>query len=428
MSAIISLDTVYSVYKLLETEVRHLELPRLKDAYLDELIVPFQYYESDVKRLAELKQSQVDFDARQLKAKQLFEEAQEQEKQKFFVNLKAECQQASTASREIRNEELSRQCATKLDKWKNGALVELQYTAGTDLPLEIWEVILKQLCSDLELEGVRGASVVARDIINASMACKELYAAALPALHHLGTCCPSVLAGDDKTWDRLASSPCSITRQDIWFSSMAEVRQSGYYSHEVKLVQLMRYLGLRRPSRAPASLLRAVLSEKIEPDDSEFSRLCQASELITLQTDKALTSFNFRLSCMQLGCGTSEHLLEAGIITADDLQALRRAELQIAEAQRAQEAEKAEEEEEEKRKQQQWQQWQRQRKPGDIPFWLFKIRPQKKLEDNTHKLVKARDVAQERQQRLITESLEKWEGADQRREDQELNSWSYIYR
>ena len=424
MSAIISLDTVYSVYKLLEKEVRHLELPRLKEAYLDVLIVPFQYYESDVKRLAELKQSQVDFDARQLKAKQLFEEAQEQEEQKFFVNLKAECQQASAASEKIRSEELSRQCATVIDKWNEGALVELPYTAGTDLPLEIWEIILKKLCSDLELEGVRGASVVARDIINASMACKELYAAALPALHHLGTCCPSVLAGDDKTWDRLASSPCSITRPDIYLSSMAEVK-CGYHSHEIKLVQLMRYLGLRRPSRAPASLLRAVLSEKIKPDDSDFSRLCQASELITLQTDKALTSFNFRLSCMQLGCGTSEHLLEAGIITADDLQALRRAELQIAEAQRAQEAEKAEEEEEEKRKQQQWQQ---QRKPGDIPFWLFKIRPQKKLEDNTHKLVKARDVAQERQQRLITESLETWEGADQRREDQELNRWSYIYR
>ena len=460
---IISLETVNSHYKLLETEVRHLELSRLKDAYLDDVILPFQYRDEDIRSLIELKQKTAEFEVDQSKDRRHFEaeqeeakfrfedeqeearlrfeeeqegarirfedeqeearirfedeqeetrirfaDEQEEDEYKFEIHLRCKCQEANAECEIFRSHRLEEECAAKIEKLRGRAPITFTYSAGTDLPLEIWENILKKLCSDLELEGVRSASVIARDIINASMACKEVYAAALPALHHLGSSCPSVFANDDKEWDQVASDPCSISEEERFEFARPIL---GYRRHNfpVKLFTLMRFLGLSQPSRAPARLLRAVLSEKFDPDDSELSRLCKASELITSQTSKAYTNFNFRLTCMQLGFGTSQQLRDVGIISDDGLQALRRAELQVIEAQEAEE--------------QKWEHC-----GGEPLKWFEKgVLPKEMQQDKLQRLMKSRDEAQREEQQLKKQSLETWDGAEQRREDLIYDHWHYAW-
>ena len=66
--------------------------------------------------------------------------------------------------------------------------------SGTPLPLDLRTRVLEHLCTDIEPKGVRGVSVIARDICNVGMTCKELYVSARQAFHLLAALCRPIVS------------------------------------------------------------------------------------------------------------------------------------------------------------------------------------------------------------------------------------------
>ena len=71
---------------------------------------------------------------------------------------------------------------------------------SSPLPITVWEVILSRLCDDCDVGGLRGPSVVARDLINAAHVWPEAREALPVAWAALATVCvnpPSETIGDE---------------------------------------------------------------------------------------------------------------------------------------------------------------------------------------------------------------------------------------
>ena len=151
-------------------------------------------------------------------------------------------------------------CKAFLKNWRGGVKKYCATSNGTPLPIEIWEQILKCLCNPIEHDGIRSVSVIARDIINASKASKELYSAAGPALQLLGTHC-GVPPGSEELWNKFVSDPCSLVLKDIkTLAKLSNLRPS--LPKQTLIFKMMDCLLLPQPTRAPARLVKEVSVEK----------------------------------------------------------------------------------------------------------------------------------------------------------------------
>ena len=198
-------------------------------------------------------------------------------------------------------------CTAKVKSWEGGAQMSLPYRSGTVLGLDIWEIILKKLCEDLDTEGLRGPSVIARDLIDASLTCKEVHAATLPALQHLAQMCPSISATvSDELWNEFVVNPSKLNLSDI-----KNLAKSGGVSlgqrKSIITVQIMERMGLTRPIRVPARVLKAVVREKCERPEG----VLQMCHRIPGLTGGGHTMFSVRLKCQQMGFINNLQLQEA---------------------------------------------------------------------------------------------------------------------
>ena len=81
-------------------------------------------------------------------------------------------------------------CRKKAAALKQSAdLGRAKNISDSKLPLDLWSKILSSLCEDVELKGIRGPSVIARELVKISLVSKELRAAALPAFQYLSAKC-----------------------------------------------------------------------------------------------------------------------------------------------------------------------------------------------------------------------------------------------
>ena len=184
--------------------------------------------------------------------------------------------------------ERHQECKKSVSQWEQpseaAVLKSIKHSTHCNLPIDVWGKILGYLCENMELDGVRGPSVVARDISSAAISCKEIYAASLPAFQRLSTLCRSIsaslqlgerrvwyrrpesLAGispDDQMWESFVRNPKSVKAKNIK-ALHHELGLTGCHQKSIMISEVLNALKLMQPSLIPARLLIAVMKERTQ--------------------------------------------------------------------------------------------------------------------------------------------------------------------
>ena len=315
---LISLATVETEYKrLMPYEFSHLALKPLQRADCQTRHT-MMYHKEHIEKLVALKQSRDEFIAN-LNAKRL---ALRLEEEAFDTKFAAEMKKARTQGTKAVHQTYRSDCAEHIEIWTGGAAMRIAYTSGSELPIEIWEMILVAVCKDIDVEGVRGPSVIARDLINASMASKELYSASLPAFQHLSSFCPPMPCGADELWNAFVSDPMAMRLEDIkTLAKKSSVKVS--QPRPALIVQLMNYMKLQRPSRIPAKLLKAVMRERWDQFNTLSRVLWGKKDALNLQLPQPRNLFALRMQLTKKGLLSMDHLIRAGVITKAEIDGIQ---------------------------------------------------------------------------------------------------------
>ena len=218
-----------------------------------------------------------------------------------------------------------------LKQWqKKSKLTDLKPQSDSKLPVDIWIKILKMMSSDIELNGVRGPSVIARDLSNVSRVNKELYIASLPAFQHLSTLCDPIKtclgvtsrlyshhlmgpeADKDEVWNMLISDPASLSSAQLKSMSLA-MHLPTAPPKAVLAHKLMQQIGIDGPVRHPARLLLAIRLEKKQT-------FWHISDLYRKATNSAAIGFAWPL-CRAFAFQTRLQCITAGLPTYQILKA-----------------------------------------------------------------------------------------------------------
>ena len=239
--------------------------------------------------------------------------------------IEKEAERAAKEAKSIKEREAERQAGeASISHWQEKSKLDnLKPQSDSKLPADIWRKILEMLSSDIELEGVRGPSVIARDLCNVSRVNKELYIASLPAFQHLGSLCetiqqslyyPSysqyyntVSSGDtDALWDILVSNPTSLICGQLKIM-LAGFGMETAWTKVVMTHKLLQQLGIQKPTRYPAQLLLSVRKEKHDMDWPLAQYYDKATEAQRIRCDDVPT-FEIRKRCLNEGFSTYQIL------------------------------------------------------------------------------------------------------------------------
>ena len=307
---LVCVTTVRNSYKLKDEDFAHLKYKKLPNPHYLSAAPMRLYNEEEIKKIADAKNKQRAYELEHADEIKAAKDAEKKAIAKAYLD----------------------DCTAKVDSWQDGAIKSLPYRTGTALHLDIWEKILKKLCEDLDTKGLRGPSVIARDLINASLTCKELFAAALPAMQHLGQMCPSLPSTvSEDLCNEFVLNPDSLLLSEI--KTLAKSR--GVRTSQQKpiiIVELIQRMGLKRPIRVPIRLVQAVVKEK-QSYTEELTMT--ASKMEAFRGIGYMNSFNVRLKCQQMGFTTNLQIQEAANAEQKARQDRQKEERAAAKAQRA---------------------------------------------------------------------------------------------
>ena len=222
-----------------------------------------------------------------------------------------------------------------------------RHCSDSGLPFDIWCKIFECLCDSIELEGVRGPSVVARELIHISMVSKELYTASLCGFQRLSQSCRTIkdsaalarpfltwrraeieekkppVVREDALWDKLVSDPLSLKMTELKdLSATLGLYANGSDPKSTVTLDLFEFLGLQTPTRVPAQVILAVSKEKVHCLDqlaeigSQVNRLetCAEWDKYKHLAPSHKTRFNefaIRKECISKGLFTMVDLVTA---------------------------------------------------------------------------------------------------------------------
>ena len=283
--ATVCLTTVRNCYKLKDEDFAHLKYKKVTNPHCASAAPMRRYNVEEVKKLAKAKEERRAYELEHADEIKAAKDAEKKAKAKAYLDI----------------------CTAKVKTWQDGALTSLPYCSGTSLHLDIWEKILNKLCEDLDTKGLRGPSVIARDLINASLTCKELFAAVLPAMQSLGQMCPSISPTvSDELWSDFMLRPNNLLLSEIkTLAKSGGVKVS--QQKPIIIAELIQSLGLTRPIRIPARLLKEVVREK----KANYEELKVTASKMEAFKGCGLSYFNIRLKCQQMGFSTKLQFQEA---------------------------------------------------------------------------------------------------------------------
>ena len=264
--------------------------------------------------------------------------------QSDYKNEGAAKKQAVKAAKVKQRDDENQSALEILKLWqKKSKTANFKPQSDSGLPLDIWSKIMKLLCDDVEIKGVRGPSVIARELCNLSMVNKELYSATLPAFQHLSTLCRPIqcllpisssyttdesdleemedtrVRVEDRLWESFVSDPASMTQAQL--KSMCQATQLHSASTKATTaLRLLRQIGIEQPTRIPARLLISVKKERKEilRDLPElYRRATSAPTTVTLMPvwifgHKGYCAFDLRIKCVKAGLPTLKALRTGG--------------------------------------------------------------------------------------------------------------------
>ena len=208
------------------------------------------------------------------------------------------------------------------------------------LPEDVWITILKLLCNDIEFDGVKGPSVIARDLCNVRSVNKELYRASAPALQHLNTICSSIknkvtgklrsISQRQDLMQPLISDPGSLSKSDL--ETLSSSINLNSKTRATMAMDLFRAIGLKFHTCCPAHLVFMVLAERSEqvPELEALVDKVKAGQNHGLPRQgwwcrnyrNFKYAFEARVECMKLGLTTMDALKAAAAEAEKRLPAL----------------------------------------------------------------------------------------------------------
>lgn len=133
--------------------------------------------------------------------------------------------------------------------------------AAGPLPSDVLGVVLRKLAASVELDGIRGAGVVARDLCHAAAASKLMRAAAQDGFAELGRQAERDGGRAWPGWDRFFEAPLALRARELKDAARdAGVAVGG--PKAVVAARLLSHLRTPFPPRAPASAVLAVSRER----------------------------------------------------------------------------------------------------------------------------------------------------------------------
>ena len=258
------------IYKLSEKDLEGLDCEYVRNLYYYSSAAPTRLYDEDqVRKRAEVKDRR---------------------------------SRARTAKENIQiARELLAECKRTIESWTPKTFT---YKQGyhSHLPVDVWATVLVKLCDDIETGGVRGVSVVARDICNACLSCADIKAASQLAFDRLALYCPDLPGiGVPRVWDQFFSRPMSVKVEHL--KAMArKLKLTLGGTKAVLICRIFQYFRMNRPSEVPAKVLNRMREEKaMHRCQGNLSGLCVAIGLISSRFE---SDFRIREICVRSGSPT----------------------------------------------------------------------------------------------------------------------------
>lgn len=233
-------STAKQTYRLSERDLEDLECMYVKNPHYSSAAPMRLYDEDEVRDISEEKASRLQYEhdhAEEIKAQK------NEEKKRVARELAAKCKQT-------------------IDSWNSSERGQAG-TYNSRLSLDLWSSVLIKLSDDIELDGVRGVSVVARDICNACLSCPDMKAASHLAFKSLADRCPSLptMNDDPDIWNQFILDPVSV-RLDVMKRMARDLGLAVGGNKPVVVCRLFEQFGIEQPSVVPAKVLHAIHSEK----------------------------------------------------------------------------------------------------------------------------------------------------------------------
>ena len=214
-----------------------------------------------------------------------------------------EIRSEKTEERKKLARELDTECKSRISSWNVSDRVHERY--DTSLPVDVWSAVMMKLCDDIEIDGVRGVSVVARDICNACLSCSDMKAASPLAFARLAFHCPNLPEIGEKpgTWDEFLSKPASM-KVDVLKAMTRELGLMTGGTKAVLICRLLAHFGVSQPSEVPVKILNEILSERC----SYHRNLDIWYVAIGSKSSRFESNFRVREICVRNGYPTLEAL------------------------------------------------------------------------------------------------------------------------
>ena len=177
--------------------------------------------------------------------------------------------------------------------------------SSTPLSLDLWTRVLQYLCTDIELKGVRGVSVIARDLCNAGMACKELYVSAAQAQHRLAALChPALPMKVNAAWTCCLQEPMALKLDELKeLASRVGLQKFESLLKPTLALGLLKAWDLQCPTSAHPRVIMEVARERqfglIQRGFGDLRKACQ--HIPELHGARDLSVFRARQACTKLG-------------------------------------------------------------------------------------------------------------------------------
>lgn len=248
----VCVSRVKSEYGLSEKDIADLEYLSVRNPHYSSAPMMRLYKEEEIRKIASMKQERLRY-----------------ERDNHEVIAAEKLQKAKEEKSKMKN----------IAKSKVGEFVAFgvpeKDSNSIGLPPDVMEQILLHLAWTLEVDGVRGPGIVVRDILNAGMACWDMYKVTHEALAWVGErCCDDL--DNAIMWDDVVSKPMTFKLQELRVCA----RNVGAHVSGTKaeiVVNILGRFGIDKPRCLPAKCLRAVIAEKTNAGlfTSELNTLVQ---------------------------------------------------------------------------------------------------------------------------------------------------------
>jgi hypothetical protein len=171
--------------------------------------------------------------------------------------------------------------------------ISIEY-GSTNLPNEILMLIMNKVIDTYEPNGIRGPSIIAQEIINIGLSCKDFYNILKYGLETLSNIMNIMninqINWDLLDWDKLIKNPNSA-KLPILKTAARELELKVSGTKAELIIRILEQFGTDKPINCPAKLAFGLECERCQGVNSRISRIIETMHIISI---RVLPDYNAR--------------------------------------------------------------------------------------------------------------------------------------